>query len=144
MTRCTDVETLIALRVDGAATPAEDARLDAHLAVCPDCAALLEEVTTLDAALAARLGGAEPSAAFDAAVRTRIRAERRAVGGWVPDVLNAAGVLVVLVAAVPTALGWGGAAGVAAAAGVLVLGLYPLLLATWAGDAGFGEPDPAP
>lgn len=144
MTRCADVELLIALRIDGATTPSEDARLDAHLAACPDCAALLAAEAAVDAALAARLGGAQPSAGFDVAVRRRVRAERRAVAGWIPDLLNAVGVLVVLLAAVPVALGWGGAAGTAAAAVVLVVGLYPLLLAMWASDAGSIEPDPAP
>ena len=142
MTRCADVETLIALRIDGAATPAEDARLDAHLAACADCRALLEAETAVDAALSARLGGAEPPAAFDAAIRARIRAERRAVGGWVPDVLNAAGVVLVLVAAVPLFVGWGGVTGVALSTVALAAGLYPLLLAMWVGDAGSGEPDP--
>ena len=144
MTRCADVDTLIALRVDGATTPAEDARLDAHLAACPECAALLAAETAVDAALAARLGGAEPSAAFDAAVRARVRAERRAVSGWIPDLLNAAGVLLVLLAAVPVAAGWGGVTGVALSTAALLAGLYPLLLAMWATDAGSGEPDLAP
>lgn len=144
MTHCADVETLMGHRIDGTASPAENARLDAHLAACPDCAALLAEEAAIDEALAAHLGGAKPSNAFDGAVRQRIRGERRPVGGWIPDVLNAAGVLIVLVGAVPVALGWNGITGVVVAATVLAVGLYPLLLATWAGDAGPGEPDPAP
>jgi len=144
MTRCADVETLIGSRIDGTAGPAENARLDAHLAACPDCAALLAEETAIDEALAAHLGDAKPSTAFDGAVRQRIRRERRPVGGWIPDVLNAAGVLMVLVGAVPVALGWNGVTGVVAAATALAVGLYPLLLATWAGDTEPGELDPAP
>jgi anti-sigma factor RsiW len=143
MTRCADVATLIALRIDGAATPAEDTRLEAHLAACPDCAALLAAETAIDAALADRLGGTQPSAAFDTAVRRRVRGERRSLEGWIPDVLNAAGVVLMLVAAVPAALGWGGVTGVVLSVAAMVAGLYPLLLATWASDAGSGEPDPA-
>ena len=144
MTRCADVETLMGRRIDGTAGPAENARLDAHLAACLDCAALLAEETAIDEALSAHLGGATPSTAFDGAVRQRIRGELRPVGGWIPDVLNAAGVLMVLVGAVPVALGWNGVTGVVVAATALAVGLYPLLLATWAGDAEPGEPDPAP
>jgi anti-sigma factor RsiW len=143
MTRCAEVETLIALRVDGATTPAEDARLDAHLAGCPECAALLAEEAAIDAALAARLGGAEPSAALDAAIRGRMHAERRPAGGWIPDLLNAAGLLLVLAVAVPAFVGWDGMLGVLLATAVLAAGLYPLLLATWAAEAGSGQPDPA-
>jgi anti-sigma factor RsiW len=143
MSRCPDVETLIAMRVDRTTTPAEDARLDAHLAACPECTALLAEEAAIDALLAARFAGAGPSAAFDAAIRGRIRAERRAVHGWIPDVLNAAGVLLVLLASVPAALGWGGLAGVALGTAALMAGLYPMLLAMWVTEAGSGEPDPA-
>jgi anti-sigma factor RsiW len=144
MTRCADVETLMEHRIDGTAGPAENARLDAHLAACPDCAAVLAEEMAIDEALAAHLGGAKPSTAFDAAVRQRIRGERQPVGGWIPDVLNAAGVLLVLVGAVPVALGWNGVTGVVVAATALAVGLYPLLLATWASEAEPGDPDPAP
>lgn len=144
MMRCLDVETLIAHRVDGTATPADDARLEAHLAVCSDCAALLAEETAIDAALSARLSGAEPSAAFDAGVRHRVRDERRAVSGWVPDLLNAAGVVLVLVAAVPALSGWGGVTGLVLSTAAMAAGLYPMLLAMWVNDAGSGEPDPAP
>jgi anti-sigma factor RsiW len=143
MTRCADLEALIARRVDGAATAAEDARLDAHLAGCPACAALLAEETAIDAALAARLGGAEPPAALDAAIHARIRAERGAAAGWIPDVLNAAGVVLVLVAAVPVVVGWGGMTGLVLGTAAVAAGLYPLLLAAWASDAGSGHPDPA-
>ena len=142
MTRCADVETLMGRRIDGTAGRAENAHLDAHLAACPDCAALLAEEMAIDQTLASHFAGARPSTAFDATVRQRIRGERRSVGGWVPDVLNAAGVMV-LAGAVPVALGWNGAA-IAVAATALAVGLYPLLLATWAGDAGPCEPDRAP
>lgn len=143
MTRCADVETLMERRIDGTASAEESARLDAHLTWCPDCATRLAEETAIDEALAARLGGAKPSTAFEAAVRQRIRREGRPLGGWIPDVLNAAGVLSVLLGAVPIALGWDGVTGVAVAAAALAVGLYPLLLAMWAGD-GPGEPRPSP
>ena len=144
MTRCADIEPLVERRLDGMATPADDATLDAHLAACPACAALVAEEAAIDALLAGRLGGAEPSAAFDAAVRQRVRVERRAVAGWIPDALNASGVLLVLLSAVPVTMGWGGVTGVVLSTVALAAALYPLLLAMWAYDAGSREPDPAP
>jgi len=43
---------------------------------------------------------------------------------------------------VPLAGWWGGGAGVAASLGVLAVASYPLLLVTWAIEAGSAEPDP--
>jgi anti-sigma factor RsiW len=144
MTTCADAEQLVERRLDGTATPDDDARLDAHLAACPACAALCAEEAAIDALLAGRLGGAEPSAAFDAAVRQRVRVERREVAGWIPDLLNATGVLLVLLSAVPVTLGWGGVTGMVLSTVALLAALYPLLLAMWASDAGSRQPDPAP
>lgn len=144
MTPCTSVEILIERRLDGMATSADVARLDAHLATCPNCARLVAAEMAIDTALAARLAGAQPSSAFDAALRRRIRDEPRAVGGWTADALNGLGGVLVLVAAAPVATAWGGTAGVAVAAAALVVGVYPLLLAAWAADGGLGEPDLAP
>jgi len=42
----------------------------------------------------------------------------------------------------PLAAWLGGVAGAAVTAGVCVAAGYPLLLASWAGEAGPGEPDP--
>ena len=143
MIGCDRAGGLIEQRLDGEASPQDDALLDAHVAACPSCAALLAAETSLDAALAARFAGAMPSAGFAAAVRTRVAAERPATsGGWIPDALNAVGLLLSLVVVLPLAAWWGGAVGAAVTLAALMLGGYPLLLAEWAGEAGSGEPDP--
>ena len=93
MIGCDRAAVLIERRLDGEASPQDDAALDAHVAGCPSCAELLEHETALDAALAARFRGAMPSAGFTAAVRARVAAERPAPAGWIPDALNAAGLV---------------------------------------------------
>jgi anti-sigma factor RsiW len=143
MIACDRAAALIERRLDGEASPQDDAALDAHVAACPSCAELLEHETAVDAALAARFARAMPTAGFTAAVRTRIAAERPSTtAGWIPDALNAAGLVFSLLVVLPLATWWGGAAGAAVSLGALALGGYPLLLASWAGEAGAGEPDP--
>lgn len=143
MIGCDRAGGLIERRLDGEASPQDDALLDAHVAACPSCAALLEAEASLDAALAARFAGAMPTAGFAAAVRTRVAAERPPqAAAWVPDLLNAAGLVLSLVVVLPLAAWWGGAAGAAVTLAALTVGGYPLLLAGWAGEAGSGEPDP--
>ena len=142
MIDCGQAEVLIERRLDGEASRQDDAALEGHVATCPACAELLAREAALDAALAARFTGAVPSAAFAAAVRTRIVAERPAPAGWIPDALNAAGLVLSLGVVLPLAAWLGGVAGAAVTAGVCVAAGYPLLLASWAGEAGPGEPDP--
>jgi predicted anti-sigma-YlaC factor YlaD len=144
MISCERAEVLIERRLDRQASPQEDVALDAHVAGCPSCADLLGAETTLDAALAARFRGATPSAGFTAAIRARVAAERPAPAGWIPDALNAAGLVVSFLIVLPLAAWWGGAAGAAISIGAALVGSYPLLLASWASEAGPGEPDPAP
>ena len=115
MTGCDCAAVLIERRLDGEASPQDDAALDAHVAGCPSCAELLEHETALDAALAARFRHAMPSAAFAAAVRTRVAAERPAPAAWIPDALNAAGLVASLPVVLPLAAWWGGAVGAAIA-----------------------------
>jgi predicted anti-sigma-YlaC factor YlaD len=148
MMTCEQAGGLIERRLDGEASLADDARLDAHLATCPSCALLLEQETTLDAALAARFHGAEPSPSLAAAVRTRVAAERPAPAAWIPDALNAAGLVLSLLVAVPLGAWWGGTVGVAVSLAAVSITCYPLLLGGLAGEfgegeAGSGEPDPA-
>lgn len=155
MIDCARAAALIERRLDGEASPADDARLDAHVATCLSCAARLEQETALDAALAARFAGAAPSGAFAAAVRMRIAAERPAAAGWIPDALNAAGLVLSLLVMVPLGAWWGGTAGAAASLVAVAITCYPLLLGGLAGEPGPGElagraggrsaaPDPAP
>ena len=144
MIGCDRAGGLIERRLDGEASPQDDASLDAHVGSCPACAALLEAEAALDAALAARFAGAMPSARFAAAVRTRLASERPRTtsAGWVTDALNAAGLVLSLLVVLPLAACWGGVAGAAVTLAALALGGYPLLLADWASAAGAGEPDP--
>ncbi len=141
MMTCEHAGVLIERRLDGEASPDDDARLDAHAASCPSCAALLEQETALDAALVARFSGVAPSARLVHAVRARVAAEQPAPAAWIPDALNAAGLVLSLVV-VPLAGWWGGTAGVVASLVVLAVASYPLLLVTWAIEAGSAEPDP--
>jgi len=142
MIDCDRAAGLIERRLDGEASPHDDAALDAHVAGCPSCADLLAAEIAVDAALAARFAGAMPSAGFTAAVRTRVAAERPAPAAWIPDALNGAGLVLSLAVVLPLAAWWGGAIGAGIALGVTLVGMYPLMLASWAGEAGPGEPDP--
>ena len=142
MITCEQAGALMERRLDGEASPADDALLDAHVATCPSCAVLLEQETALDAALAARFGGAAPSPRLVDAVRARVGAERSAPAAWIPDALNAAGLVVSLAVMLPLAAWWGGTVGVAVSLAVVFAAGYPLVLVSWAGEAGSGEPDP--
>jgi len=105
MIDCGQAEVLIERRLDGEASRQDDAALDGHVATCPACAEWLVRETALDAALAARFTGAVPSAAFAAVVRTRIAAERPAPAAWIPDALNAAGLVVSFLVVLPLSVG---------------------------------------
>ncbi|MEO5820050.1 MAG: zf-HC2 domain-containing protein [Vicinamibacteraceae bacterium] len=143
MMTCERAETLIEQRLDGEASPQDDVMLDGHVVTCPSCAALLEQETALDAVLAARFAGAMPSARFAGQVRARVAAEAApGAVAWIPDALNAAGLVLSLVVVAPLALWWGGAIGAVVSAAVFTVAAYPLLLAGWAGEAGSGAPDP--
>ena len=50
---CEEYEILLSARLDGALTPEETARLEAHLAQCPQCRQLAQELETLQAQPAA-------------------------------------------------------------------------------------------
>jgi predicted anti-sigma-YlaC factor YlaD len=143
MIDCDRAGVLIERRLDGEASPQDDVALDAHVAGCPSCAALLRAETELDTALAARFAGAAPSAALVPAVRARVAAEAPATAAaWLPDALNAAGLVLSVLFVLPLAAWWGGAWGAAVTVAALALGGYPLLLADWASEAGSAAPDP--
>jgi anti-sigma factor RsiW len=144
MMACDHAGVLIERRLDGEASPADNERLDAHVATCPSCAELLEQEVALDAALAARFRGAAPSPGLADAVRARIAAERPAPAAWIPDALNAAGLVLSLAVTLPLAAWWGGVVGVGVTLAVVFAAGYPLLLVGWAGEAGSAEPDPTP
>jgi anti-sigma factor (TIGR02949 family) len=129
MIDCAQAAERIERRLDGEATPRDDAQLDAHVAGCRECARLLALEATLDAALAARLRDAEPRPDLGARVRLRVEDERETESeAWIADALNAAGVVVTVAFAVPVLAGLGaGTTGLLLTLGALV-GVYPLLL----------------
>lgn len=51
MAHCDEYIDLISAAIDGALSPVEQEKLDSHLASCPECRALYEELTALHAAL---------------------------------------------------------------------------------------------
>ena len=51
MAHCDEYVDLISAAIDGALSPVEQEKLDSHLASCPECRALYEELTALHAAL---------------------------------------------------------------------------------------------
>ncbi|MBR1781283.1 MAG: zf-HC2 domain-containing protein [Oscillospiraceae bacterium] len=63
MRECTEYWELISAALDGALTSEEERQLEAHLATCPDCRALLEELRAAEADLAAPI--APPSGFAD-------------------------------------------------------------------------------
>ncbi len=130
MIDCAQAEERIERRLDGEATPVDDAQLDAHVAGCAACASLLALETTLDATLAARLRGTEPALDLGARVRRRVEAESATErGGWIADALNAAGIVITVAFAVPVLAGLGvGATGLLAILGALAIGVCPMLL----------------
>jgi len=67
--------------LDGRLSAAERARLDQHLAGCAPCRAQLEETRVLMGVLE-EWKAVEPSAGFDAALRTRMEAEKSRPAGW--------------------------------------------------------------
>lgn len=131
MIDCARAEALIESRLDGAASRDEERLLDAHLVVCPACAAQLEEERAVDAALAARFGAVEAPPSLAVRVRARVDDERpspAAARPWLADALNAAG-MVVAVGAAGALATVGGTIGLALSLAALVAGAYPLVLA---------------
>jgi anti-sigma factor RsiW len=134
MIDCSRAEALIEARLDGAATPDEARLLDAHLVMCPACAALLEEERAVDAALAARFGAVDAPPSLAVRVRARIDDERPSsvdARPWLADALNAAGMVVALGAAGALAA-LGGLLGAVLSVTALAAGTYPLLVAALA------------
>jgi anti-sigma factor RsiW len=74
VTTCREIEGLLGRRLDEEATPAERARAEAHLAVCPGCRAEAAALGRTDRALRRAFAG-HP---FDAALARRVAAAARA------------------------------------------------------------------
>ena len=91
---CPEFEDLILDYCEAAASPADSALLEAHIAVCPACRASLAQHQHLDLRLAKSFSAPSLSPAFDARLAARIAAERRAPQfRWLPRILNGVGYL---------------------------------------------------
>lgn len=91
---CLEFEDLILDYCEGAASPADGAMLEAHIAVCPACRASLAEQQELDLRLAKSLDRPALSPQFAGTLAARIAAEpRRRRLLWLPRILNGVGYL---------------------------------------------------
>lgn len=89
---CTEFEDLILDYCDGAASPADSALLESHIAACTACRAYLAEQQELDLRLAKSLPQPELSANFRPLLDARIDTERRAPRfEWLPRLLDGIG-----------------------------------------------------
>ena len=82
--RCQEMRLLVQADMDGELSPAEAARLAAHLASCPDCAAVPAELSSLSARIRADASRFTAPDSLRAAVRARIAAELSPVGSAAP------------------------------------------------------------
>ena len=104
---CEEYTVLISARLDGELTPEEAARLDAHLAVCPQCRILVRELEEMKAALAQEEPVQAPEQ-LSRGVLERIRLQRavrrrvvRRIGGLAAALVLCAGLYPMLRAAAP-------------------------------------------
>lgn len=125
-------EALLEAQVDGTLSPADEARLEAHLAECPECQSRLEAVQREAAALHLAMAPTNPPVGFADAVMIRIQEDRRRPRIWrvavyagiAADVLTAlvllilsigtgASLALMLLLALGLAVVWGGIKGLA-------------------------------
>ena len=111
---CTKYIELMSAALDGECTAAERRELDAHLAVCPECAALFE-ILSANAKAARELDCEVPAGLKERILNNLPRQEQPKKQGkvihwkrWIP--VAAAACLVLVVSLVPSALGGGSAA----------------------------------
>jgi anti-sigma factor RsiW len=91
---CPEFEDLILDYCEAAASPADSALLESHIAICPACRAYLAQQQELDLRLAHSLNQPLLSPAFASRLAARIAAERRAPQfGWLPRILDGIGYL---------------------------------------------------
>ena len=118
---CPEFEDLILDYCEGAASPADCALLESHIAACSGCRAHLAQQRELDLRLAKSLPRPALSPAFAAHLAARIAEQRRAPRLlWLPRILDGIGYLSLASAAgyllqqVPHAGAWIGLAALAA------------------------------
>ena len=91
---CPEFEDLILDYCEAAASPADSALLESHIAACPACRFSLAEQQELDLRLAKSLAVPSLSPAFGPRLASRIAAERRAPQfRWLPRILDGIGYL---------------------------------------------------
>ena len=104
-----DMTLLMSLALDGEATPAEDARLQAHLAICPACATTWEDWRAADR-LFAKAPSVAPSPDFLAglAVRLEMVDARRQRTRWIAIAFTGVGLLLfaLMLSTAGLYLGW--------------------------------------
>ena len=76
MADCTKYQEMISAGIDGELTEEQQAELDAHLALCPDCAALADALQSLDALCVSE--PADPPEILAAGIMTQISAAHTA------------------------------------------------------------------
>jgi anti-sigma factor RsiW len=120
---CPEFEDLILDYCEAAASSADRALLEAHIAVCPACRESLAQQQELDLRLAKSLTAPSLSPAFALRLAARIAAERRAPQfRWLPRILDGIGYLGLAAAAgyllqqLPHATDWVGLTVIAASA----------------------------
>ncbi len=108
---------------EGAASPADCAMLESHIAACLDCRGYLAQQQELDLRLSKSLARPALSPKFDSNLAARIAMERRAPQFlWIPRTLDAIGYLSLATAAgcliqqLPHAATWVGLVSLAASA----------------------------
>jgi anti-sigma factor RsiW len=135
---CPEFEDLILDYCEAAASPADSALLESHIAVCPACRSSLAQQQELDLCLAKSLTAPSLSPAFAPRLSARIAAERPAPHfRWLPRILNGIGYLGMATAAgyllqqLPHATDWVGLIVIAASAAFGVWEMGKALRATY-------------
>ncbi len=101
--KCCNFEDLIQLSIDGQIRKEQQSALDAHLATCPDCAALLADMQAIHSILSTELSAVEPPPDFVAATMAKLPAAHKkpkALRLWRPKLIFGLGSFAACAAAV--------------------------------------------
>jgi anti-sigma factor RsiW len=135
---CPEFEDLILDYSEGAASPADCALLESHIAACGECRGYLARQQELDLRLAKSVVRPALSPAFNSNLAELIAAQRRAPQFlWLPRILNAIGYLSLALAAgcllqqLPNAGAWVGLVSIAASAAFCIWEMGKALRTTY-------------